>query len=161
MPNDLPMSMLFLIFLILFVLLGSTPVLSRITTLFNALLRNPQGWKWGGVEELLKEQEQPVYSADSSRLNDYEIIVLRKLAMGGHKNFTRKALANALYFQPATITRTLTSLRRRGLVVRTKALLGERFSLTVAGREYCVAQDMVPAYHEQSRGTRTLSKVDL
>lgn len=146
MPVDLTDAILFMLFLGLFVLFGTTPVLPRLFAFFGKLLRKRL--------RLPEAESGPSQSAEGrpqawrgGELNDYEIILLRKLVMTGSKGLSRRGLINALYFKPESVDQALETLHRRGLIqARKGTLFGVRFRLSVAGMEYASRQDMVPRY---------------
>jgi predicted transcriptional regulator len=74
-------------------------------------------------------------------MNDFENIVLRRLAQAGGKALTRKQLSASLLFDKANLNKSLQSLNRRGLVhVKVSRLLGLRFALSETGRRYALEQ---------------------
>ncbi|HEX9776603.1 MAG TPA: hypothetical protein VGA63_00505 [Geopsychrobacteraceae bacterium] len=142
MPTELPLAILFLVFLALFVLIGTSPLLPRLLALLGGLLRDSRRGPAAGTRE--PGAPEDVRWKDSA-LNDYEILVLRKLAMSGGKGLSSRALADALYFQPPTVRKHLHSLNRKGLVRAVKPYpFGERFYLSAPGREYALEHDLVP-----------------
>ncbi|MDT8419720.1 MAG: hypothetical protein RQ754_04760 [Desulfuromonadales bacterium] len=155
MPTDHPMAIMFLIFLSLFILLGTSPVLHRLIASIGGLL--------GGVMHVHKQIEGKVSETPSWRdnqLDDYEIILLRKLAMAGGRGLSRRMLIKTLYFKPQSVDRSLHGLVHRGVVRTTKtSFAGARFCLSTKGQEYALEQDLVPRYQLQSRGKRVLTLV--
>lgn len=159
MSTDLPMTIMFLIFLALFVLLGTSPFLPRILAVVGKLLRRAKALPGGdlGQPDDKKHRAEPWRK---NALNDYEIILVRKLAMTGTGGLSRKALIKGLYFKPVSVDRALESLIRKGLVRRKKrSFFGVNFCLSVNGQEYVIEQDLVPRHQLQLQGKGRVSLV--
>lgn len=155
MPTDLPMAIMFLVFLSLFILVATSPVLHRLFALVGSLL--------SGSNRFLGQGEEKISEAHSWRdnaLNDYEIILVRKLAMTGDRGLSRRMLINSLYFKPQSVDRALKSLSRRGLIRAKKtSFWGVRHCLSTNGQEYARQQDLMPRYQLQTKGKGILSLV--
>jgi len=155
MPSDLPMAIMFLVFLSLFILLGTSPVLHRLIGFIGSLLSRSKRLH-GQTED--KTSEGPSWRENAP--NDYEIILIRKLAMSGDRGLSRRMLIKTLYFKPQSVDRALHSLGRRGLVRAKKmSFIGVRYCLTRNGQEYARQQDLIPRYQLQSQGKGVLSLV--
>lgn len=159
MPTDPSMAILFLVFLALFVLIGTSPVLHRLFGLVGVLLRRLKQLR-GDTSVNVNNKVDGEKSWRGNTLDDYEIILLRKLAMTGGKGLSRKSLINSLYLKPASVDRALASLSAKGLVrsVR-RALFGDRFSLTPEGQDRAFKLDLVPRYQLHSGGKGGLSSI--
>ena len=135
---DLSQSIPFLIFLVLFVLLGIYPVWQRIATIVRKILadsNNPEaidsdisaGEPAGSFAE-----QQPTHQLDT-----LESIVFQQLVMNDGKSLSRKQLNAGLHLEPARLKTALDSLLHRGLLkVTMTALPIVRFRLTERGRNY-------------------------
>jgi hypothetical protein len=140
--SDLSLPALVIIFLAIFILIGIHPALQRMVSRIRTLIKAVAGSKAPispGLEdvhaEMFAEQQGTV------QMNDFENIVLRRLAQAGGKALTRKQLNASLLFDKANLYKTLQSLNRRGLVhVKVSKLLGLRFTLSEAGRRYALEQ---------------------
>jgi hypothetical protein len=149
--SDFPMSAQVVLFLIVFVLIGIYPFIKRsmaqLRKMMDALETRRQGPSLprGDVhQELFADQR-----ADGP-LNDYEIIVLRRIAQAGGKAMSRKHINASLLFGDEVLARTLKSLYRRGyLNLRISRFLGMRFVLSSAGRRYALEQGYIVELHER------------
>lgn len=149
MPNDLSLEILFLLFLGLFVLLGSSPVLQRLIALVGKFMRGARSSQGKGIQD--EQDELNRRNWKDSPLNDHEIMVLRKIALAGGKGMSRSALVASLYFQPAVVDKILGSLSGKGLIRLLRPyLFGERFLLSPTGQEYAIEHDLVPRVSQAS-----------
>mgnify|MGYP000872081393 CR=1 FL=1 len=152
MPTDPSLAILFLVFLALFVLTGSSPVLHRLFGLTGVLFSGLKRLR-GGIDAHSEAKPGHEKPWRENALNDYEIILLRKLAMTGGKGLSRKSLINTLYLKPASVDRALTGLSANRLVrPARRSLFGTYFSLTSEGQDHAFKLDLVPRYQLQSRG---------
>ena len=88
-------------------------------------------------------------------MNDFEIIVIRRIAQAGGKTLSRKQLNAPLLLGTAVLHKTLKSLHRRELIhVRISTLLGQRFTLSETGRRYAIEQGYVINIHERKGALR-------
>ncbi len=149
--SDLPISLLVVLFLTVFVLIGINPALQKIAVKLRKLRhsaaqrKNPAATR---LENLHAEIFADQYS--SQGLNDFEIIVIRRLAQAGGKALTRNALNEPLLFGTAILHKTLKSLHRRRLIhVKISTLLGQRFTLSEAGYHYAKEQGYILNLHER------------
>lgn len=144
---DLPMPILFAIFLLLFVLLGVYPAWKKTVSRVRRLL-NEQHDQAGFEGAEIKAREQLPSTAASANLNDYDIFVIRQLALAGGKGLSRRQLVEQLHVEPALIRRTLASLVERGVLgIGLSRLFGIRYALSAAGHAYAVAQGYIPQIH--------------
>ena len=138
--SDLPMSKLVALFLSVFVLIGIYPSLKRASRKLRQLLDSKSlshrpaafGSSPSRTESLFN---QPL----GKELNDYEIIVFRRIAQADQKPLSRKQLNANLLLGDQVLISTLDALIRRGLVhITISPLLGQRYVLTKAGRSYAI-----------------------
>lgn len=143
---DLPVSVLFLLFLFIFTLVRSYPAWMKAVVKIRQILKSlgsPHNLD-AGMSKTRQAARPDHWQAPGVRLNSYENLVFRRLAQS--KGLSRKQLAADLHLAPASIKKTLLSLNRRGFVqVAVTHLLGVRFSLTEKGRTYAVEKDVVPS----------------
>ena len=152
--SDMPMRLLVILFLAVFVLIGINPAIQKAAVNLRKLLRSaaqrkePIGTRLDDVHaEIFAE------SRSSRQLNDFEIIVIRRLAQAGGKALSRKQLNAPLLLGAAVLHKTLKSLHRRELIhVRISTLLGQKFSLSETGRRYAIEQGYVINIHERKEG---------
>ncbi len=145
---DLPLSVLFLFFLLLFMLIGLYPAWKKGVVKIRQILKSLEPPHKVATEMFKTDQaaRPSVCQTPTVQLNSYETLVFRRLAQS--EGFSRKQLAADLHLAPASIQQTLQSLNRRGLVqVVMTQLLGIRFSLSEKGRIYAVEQDLAPSIH--------------
>jgi hypothetical protein len=91
----------------------------------------------------------------SRRLNDFEIIVLRRLAQAGGKALSSKQVNEPLLLGTAILHKTLKSLHRRRLIrVQLSTLLGQRFVLSSEGRQYALEQGYIVEVHDHRNNRR-------
>lgn len=151
--SDLPLPILVSLFLTLFVVLGIYPAMRRAAAKLRRLRRTA-----AQAKTPLAANYDNVHAELSGRapaagwLNDFEIIVLRRLARAGGKTLSRRQVNAPLHLGRANLDRTLHSLNRRELVqLHLSPLLGPRFSLTEAGRRYALEQGYIVPLHQASR----------
>ena len=143
--SELPLSVMVVLFLAVFVLIGIHPALQRAARKIRKLVHSAAQAK-KPVAPLLKNvhadtfAEQPI----SRQLNDFETIVLRRLAQAGGKALSRKQVNEPILLGTAILHKTLRSLYRRGLIhIKLSTLLGQRFTLSEAGRRYAIEQGYI------------------
>jgi hypothetical protein len=91
----------------------------------------------------------------SRRLNDFEIIVLRRLAQAGGKALSSKQVNEPLLLGTAILRKTLKSLHRRRLIrVQLSTLFGQRFVLSKEGRQYALEQGYIVEVHDHRNNRR-------
>jgi uncharacterized membrane protein len=153
--SELPLSVLVILFLAVFVLVGIYPALERAATKLRKLVHiTAQSKK--PVAALLDDLHAELFAQQPTTgpLNDFEIFVLRRLAQARGKALTRKQVNSTLLFSKKTIHKTLRSLNRRGLVhVKMSLLLQQRFALSEAGRRYAIEQGYIVHVHEDKNKT--------
>lgn len=144
MPSEQPLSLKFLLFLVLFVLLGTSPVLQRLIALAGGLLRKLARQRVKAPEASSHQRPDDLHHVRLN-LNDHDILVLRALAMAGEKGLSARGLNGRLHFKPENLQRSLEALFESGLIKgEPRYLFWLRFSLSERGRDYAVAQDYIP-----------------
>lgn len=149
--GDLPLPVQFLLFLLVFVLIGLYPAWKRSAAKIRRhLLRRAEAPPRAqlGFSELL-----PAASGqyDSKPLDSYEILILRRLAQAGTGGLSRRQLGRVLFLDAANVRRTLQALHNRGLLeITVGQLLGVRFALSAKGRDCAIAQDFIPRVRAQA-----------
>ena len=149
--SELPVSVMVVLFLTVFVLIGIHPVLKRTAERIRKLVHSAAQPK-KPVGPLLKDVHADIFADQSTsrQLNDFETIVLRRLAQAGGKSLSRKKVNEPIHLGTAILHKTLRSLYRRGLIhVRLSKLLGQRFTLSEAGRQYAIEQGYIIKTHER------------
>ncbi len=155
--SELPVSVMVVLFLTVFVLIGISPALKRTAERIRKLL-HPAAQAKKPVAPLLKDVYAEIFSEQSTsrQLNDFETIVLRRLSQAGDKALSRKQVNAPLLLGKAILHKTLRSLHRRGLIhVKMSTLLGQRFTLTEAGRRYAIEQGYIIKIHERTKAMNT------
>ena len=155
--SELPMAAMVALFLTVFVLIGIYPALKRIAAELCKQLdsaapsRDPFAALLGHLRA-----EPHAGSAHSGELNDYEIIVLRRIAQAGGKPLSRKPVNAPLLFTDGSLDKALLALPRRSLIqVQLSSLFGQRFVLSDAGRRYAAEQGYIILVHEGPKPRRT------
>lgn len=134
--SDFAFSTLFLIFLMLFLLIGNSPALHRWLDRVTGM-----GRREGEAEPGKEPGEAP--GVVSQEAKDYEAIVFQQLALAGKKGLSPASLADNLHFDPPMIEEAIDSMKTRGMIERS-GLLGRRFHLTQKGREHAVQEGIIP-----------------
>jgi hypothetical protein len=144
---DVPMTIMFVVFLVLF--LGSFlyPVWKSRAAKLRDLLRSrraSRGPAVGPIEEPLAATfETP---RQQLLLNDFDVFILRRLALAGRRGLSRRQLQAELHFSPGLTGKTLASLQERGLIRMVMPLgFASRFCLSARGRDFAVEQGYLPA----------------
>ena len=149
--SDIPLDAQVILFLFIFVLIGIYPFIKKSMAQLRKLMDaadKPQKM----FSSLIKDVHQEVFAEQltSGPLNDFEIIVLRRIAQAGGKSMSRKQINEALLFGDAVLTRTLQSLYRRGyLNLRISKFMGKRFILSESGRRYAMEQGYIVSLRER------------
>jgi DNA-binding MarR family transcriptional regulator len=149
--SDIPLDAQVILFLVIFVLIGIYPFIKKSMAQLRKLMDaadKPQKM----FSSLIKDVHQEVFAEQltSGPLNDFEIIVLRRIAQAGGKSMSRKQINEALLFGDAVLTRTLQSLYRRGyLNLRISKFMGKRFILSESGRRYAMEQGYIVSLRER------------
>jgi len=149
--SEIPLATLVALFLAIFVLIGVQPAIKRTAARLRKLLEaaNP-------ARDILAPSRTEAHAGifvdqpSAESLNDFEIIVLRRIAQAGGKSLSRKQVNEPLLLGDAVLTRTLRSLLRRRLIaLRVSTFMGQRFILSAAGRRYAEEQGYI--VHLQER----------
>lgn len=147
--SEMPLPTMIILFLAVFVLIGIYPALKRSAEKLRKHLDAAAQAKHPLAALIAPLQARVSASPASGPLNDYEIIVLQRIAQAGGKALTRQQVNAPLLFGKEILNRTLRSLNSRGLVdLKLSPLRTHRFTLSEAGRRYAVAQGFVIALHE-------------
>ena len=148
--SELPLSAQVVLFLTIFVLIGIYPFIKKSMAQLLRLMDardKPREMFGSRVKDL--HQEIFPQQLTTGPLNDFEIIVLRRIAQAGGKAMSRKQINESLLFGDRVLTRTLKSLFRRGyLNLRISKFLGQRFILSESGRRYAVEQGYIVQLRE-------------
>ena len=143
--SELPLSAQVVLFLTIFVLIGIYPFIKKSMAQLRKLM-DARDKPREMFSSLIKDVHQEMFSEHltSGPLNDFEIIVLRRIAQAGGKAMSRKQINESLLFGDAVFTRTLKSLYRRGyLKLRISKFMEQRFLLSESGRRYAVEQGYI------------------
>ena len=158
--SDIPLSILVPLFLAVFVLIGIYPALRATAEIIRKLVHPPATSK-----KPFAAPHRDVYAdmfaeqPGSLPMNDFEIIVLRRLAQAGGRSLSRKQVNEPLLLGSAVLNKTLRSLHRRGMIyVTLSRLLEQRFFLSEAGRRYAVEQGYIIKIQEH-KGTLQQSRM--
>ncbi|MGD9342676.1 MAG: hypothetical protein PVJ25_01515 [Desulfuromonadales bacterium] len=149
--SDIPLSAQVILFLTIFVLIGIYPFIKKSMAQLRKLMDaadRPQKM----FSSLVKDVHQEVFpdKLTSGPLNDFETIVLRRIAQTGGKAMSLKQINESLLFGDAVLTRTLKSLYRRGyLNLRISKFMGRRFILSESGRRYAEEQGYIVSLRER------------
>jgi hypothetical protein len=144
---DLPLSVQVLFFLFLFLLVGIYPAWKRTAAKIRKLLKRAEKGEGGSLGEA--EIESSIGQPLSSPLNDFEIMVLRRLAQTGDRGLTRKQLDGALFLGKKRVNKSLQTLIQRGLVyLAISPLLRFHVFLSAPGRAYAIEQEFIPRIRE-------------
>ncbi len=148
MPSiDVPMTIMFVVFLVFFLGGFLYPAWKSRAAKLRGLLRPrraPRRPAVGAVDEPLPTTfETP---RQRLQLNDFDVFILRRLALAGSWGFSRRQLQAELHFSPGLTRKTLASLQERGLI-RVVMPLGfaSRFQLSARGRDFAIEQGYLPA----------------
>lgn len=148
--SDFPQSILFIIFLLLFVLVGIYPTWKKTAAMLRETLRNAKS------AEIDDDSQPCVEQADffaeqqlSTQLNDFELFILKRLAQEPDKPLSRRQINAALHLETAMLKAALGSLQQRSLLRMTVGnLSGIRYSLSASGRSYAINQGFIPCIHD-------------
>ena len=108
------MRLLVILFLVVFVLIGINPVIQKAAVSLRKLLRSAAQRK-ELIGTRLDDVRAEIFaeSRTSRQLNDFEIIMIRRLAHAGGKALSRKQLNAPLLLGTALLYKTLKYLHRR------------------------------------------------
>jgi hypothetical protein len=134
--SDLSLSTLFLLFLMLFLLIGNSPAMHRWLDRITGMARRE-----GGTEAEKEPEEEPMGAND--RMKAFEAIIFQQLALAGEKGLSPASLADALHFDRPAVEEALDSLEIKGMIER-GGLLGRRFHLSPEGRERAIQEGIIP-----------------
>ncbi len=148
--SDLPLSVFFLVFLAVFVVIGLYPAWQRLADRLRKRLKD-----LGETIDVLAgnaesaTQASPAAAATTTRhLNDFELLVLWQLSQGDNKGLSRKQINGKLHLVPSVLNKTLQSLGSRGLVsVAITSWFGIRYFLSEKGRNYSIERGFIPIIH--------------
>lgn len=154
--SELPMTAMVALFLAVFVLIGIYPALKRIAAELRKQLDSAASSSdpFAALLGHLRAESLagPVHTGE---LNDYEIIVLRRIAQAGGKPLSRKQVNAPLLFTDGSLDKALQALYRRSLIqVQLSSLFGQRFVLSDAGRRYATEQGYIIQVHEGPKPRR-------
>ena len=145
--SDLPMPIMFLFFLLLFLLVGIYPAWKRTAAKLRGLLKGQE--QEGGLSAGDFETELAVEQPLSAPMDDFEIMVLRRLAQNGSKGLTRKQIDADLFLGKETVIKSLQALMRRGMIyLAISPLFSFRFYLSDQGYSYAIEHEFIPRVHE-------------
>jgi len=149
--SDLPQSILFTIFLLLFVLIGVYPTWKKTAALLRrALQKNEQA---ADSDILTTSSEQAGFHADqhhAAQLNDFETFILHRLAQNSSKALSRRQINAELHLEPQMLKPALESLLQRGLLRMSIGFIGgTRYYLTASGYNYAIDQGFIPNIIQQ------------
>jgi len=133
--SDFVISTLFLVFLMLFLLIGNSPALHRWLDRVTGMGRRER------KEEPKKERAGAPETSREAK--DYESIIFQQLALSGEKGLSPASLAGHLHFGRPMVEKALGSLKAREMIER-GGLLGNRFRLSPKGREHAVREGIIP-----------------
>jgi hypothetical protein len=142
--SDLAISTLFLIFLMLFLLIGNSPALHR-------WLDRVLGMAGREGEAAPKKEPGEAPGGMRQQTKDYEAIIFQQLAFAGEKGLSPANLADSLHFSKPMIEKSLASMITRGTIERS-GLLGRRFHLTRKGREHAIQEGIIPRLRKDAAG---------
>ncbi len=145
--SELPQSILFVVFLSLFLLIGIYPAWKRTLARLRKLLQEASNTE--SPEESFTTTEPAATAAPPHlKLDDYELLVLGRFVQQIGKPLSRKQLDAELHLERSDLNHALESLLKRGLLqVSMTSFFGIRFQLSAAGRAYGVALGFIPQVH--------------
>jgi len=144
--SDLPLSVMFLFFLLLFLLIDLYPGGKKSTAKIRKLFERHDKQEEPDTDIMERDQTAPFADQQAKlQLNDFESIVLRRLAQNCGKGFSRKQINADLHLESSIFNETLESLLRKGLVrMALTSLFGIRCYLSEKGRDYLIEQGFIP-----------------
>ena len=149
--SDIPLSAQVVLFLTIFILIGIYPFIKKSMAQLRKLMdaRDKPQEMFSSLIKDVHHEVFPENPTSSGPLNDFEIIVLRRIAQAGGKAMSRKQINESLLFGDAVLTRTFKSLYRRGyLNLRISKFMVKRFILSESGRRYAVEQGYIVQLRE-------------
>jgi hypothetical protein len=142
--TDYTISTLFLIFLMLFLLIGNSPALHRWLDRVTGMARR-EGEAAPGKEP----GEAP--GGMSQQAKDFGAIIFQQLALAGEKGLSPASLADNLHFDRPMVERALASMESQGMIERS-GLLGRRFHLSQKGWDHAVQEGIIPHLRKEAGG---------
>jgi hypothetical protein len=148
---DILIGTMFVVFLMIFVLIGIYPAVKKTLDRIRAYYKARGTWEefervnatGSSMHELATQWETP-------QLAEYEELVLRSLAMSRMNVRTALWIADALQIESETVDITLASLSSKHLVWSFEThLFGRFFMLTKSGRDYATAHGLFPFPHRR------------
>jgi hypothetical protein len=149
--SDIPLNALVVLFLAIFFLIGIYPAVKRTVERLRKLVHSAAQPKTP-IAPLLNDVHAEIFADQSisRQLNDFETLVLRRIAQAGGKPLSRKQVNAPLLLGTAILHKTLSSLHRRRLIhVKLSTLLGQRFALSETGRQYALEQGYIIKINER------------
>ncbi len=143
--SNLPMSGLFLLFLLFFMLVGLYPVWKRVAAktrkFFKGIDSSPLADS--GVLKTIEPSGSVVHRF-VGQLNNYELLVFRYLAPRAAKGLSSQRVRVGLHLERKNVTHALKALLNRGLIrVAVTRFFGVRFFLSEQGQIYAAEQDLI------------------
>jgi hypothetical protein len=143
--SELPLSVMFVIFLALFVLLGIYPAWKRSLARLRKLLQEAGGAAAAEDITAPTAPEGLPFTLENLELDDFEQLVLGRFVQQLGKPLSRKHLDADLHLERPVLNQALESLLKRGLLqVSMTSFFGIRFQLSAAGRAYAAALGFIP-----------------
>jgi len=144
--TDLALSIFFLIFVAVFVLIGLIPFFQEISAALRKFLATAEeGGK--GREDVLRGEgvDSAREGGESAPIYGLEVMALRGLARAGRKGISFKAMAADLNLSPATVKKTLESLGTKRLARYVRPFpFGRHYYLSGRGRDYAAVLGFFP-----------------
>lgn len=141
-PEELPLKDMFVIYLVLFVMIGLIPLLEKIIAKFQHYF-SVHG-KEDASGHVLRQKSLDlnyVEPAAEIELYDFEVIILRLIAQAGWKGLTLTAIADSLHLEPPFVKKTLMALHSGSLITFLDLpIIGRTYCLSKKGREYSKRQ---------------------
>lgn len=153
--SDLPMSVLFLLFLLLFLLIGLYPAWRRTAVKIRRLFRGGGLGRGLEVDDFEADQEiLPDGQTSYAPMSDFEVMVLRRIAQDAGRGVTRKQIDADLFLGKETVMEALRALMRRGLVdIVVSPLFSIKFYLSEQGRRYAIENEFIANIHGSYDGS--------
>jgi len=143
------MAILFLVFLLVFVLVGIYPAFQRTAAKIRRFIKAHEKPVWTRID-ILQNTQPTTYELplQNLTLHEFEIFILRRLAQAGRKGLTRKQINADLHFEPEVVKNTLASLKGKRLIqVVMNVRPGMYFGLSEQGRRFAFEQGYLPRIH--------------
>jgi DNA-binding MarR family transcriptional regulator len=149
--SDLPESIQFIAFLLIFVLIGVYPAWKKTAAMIRKALQKAAKQEQADTIQMADDLFEPSIDQHlDAQLNDFEIFIIRRLAQNSKKGLSRRKINAALHLEPATLKTALNSLLRRGLIhMSVSYFFGIRYHLSATGHDYAIDQGFIPSLHVQ------------